>query len=64
MQPPPPQLPLSEPSADEWLLLLAYRRCDLRDQAVVRMLANVLAGQDDGLHSADVISFPKEKPAE
>lgn len=56
-----PQLPLRsvELGADEWLLLMAYRRCCDRRKAVIRHAANELAGEGESqIERGDVIAFP------
>lgn len=55
VQPPSPHP--RELAADEWMLLFAYRRCDEREKAVIRLFANMLAGQDE-VPPADVIILP------
>lgn len=47
-------------SADEFLLLLAYRRCSPWRQTAIRYFAQALAGNgDDNGGGGDVIEFPK-----
>jgi hypothetical protein len=55
MQPDPAKS--AELSADEWIVILAYRQCDDRRQEVIRLFANSLAGQDE--QPGEVIPFPQ-----
>lgn len=57
MEPLPPKP--AELRADEWMLVLAYRRCCIRRQDIIRGFANSMAGEDDQ-PDADVIAFPSE----
>lgn len=49
------------PSADEWLVILAYRRCTLRRQAAIRYFAQALAGNDEENDDDTIIPFPGNK---
>lgn len=49
----------AELSADEWLVILSYRRCCERRQAVIRLFANRLADEVQ-LDHAEVIPFPNK----